>query len=172
MPGYEILCIAKVTKPETYARIFKKASGIVLRDGGLIRGIDNLGTRPLPYRMKAHTKYNYYGNFFKFRIQASPSTLFEVDKSFRADEDMIRWTPLKQPRRVRVEEPFTGVRELKTETEQRKFLRQHLPLDYSIAKELLREGKITKEELESTPTKKWVVPSYFKQQNTEGVDDT
>mmetsp|Transcript_12443 Transcript_12443/g.14745 ORF Transcript_12443/g.14745 Transcript_12443/m.14745 type:complete len:172 (+) Transcript_12443:76-591(+) len=167
MPAYDILCIAKVAGSETYSRIFKKASGIVLRSGGLVRGIDNLGPRPLPYRMRAHTKYNYYGNFFKFRVQSSPSVLKEVDKSFKADEDMIRWTPIKQSRRIRVMEPFTGVKELKTEEQQRSYLRNHLPLDYSIAKELLKEGKISKEEIETLPTKKWNVPSYYKQQNED-----
>lgn len=168
MPAYDILCIAKcVRSASSYVRIFREASKKVIKSGGLVRGIDNLGVRPLPYRMRAHTKYNYYGNFFKFKVQAAPAVLKDIDWSFKLDEDMIRWTPIKMPRRMRVQEDFTGVQPITTPDEERKFLRQHLPLDYSIAVELLKEGKVTKEELEALPKRKWKVPEYFAQKNKE-----
>eukprot|EP00954_Amorphochlora_amoebiformis_P017265 1317970-Amorphochlora_amoeboformis.AAC.1 len=171
MPTYDILCIAKVTSKENFKRIFRNATSIVVRNGGLVRGVDNLGVRPLPYRMRAHTKWNYYGNYFKFKVQINPQTLKEVDKSFKIDEDMIRWTPIKEPRRQRVPEPFSAVQELKSDLEERTFLRKHLPLDYSIAVQLLEEGKVTEEELKALPTRKWKVPDYFKRQNMDHITE-
>ena len=167
MPGYEILCIGRVASPENFARLFKQASKMVIDSGGLVRGVHNLGFRPLPYRMRAHTKWNYYGNYFNFKIQASPLALQEVDKLFKQDEDMIRWTPIRQNKRQRLPEKFSGVAEMRGEAEEKTFMRKHMPLDYSIAVELLKEGKVSKEELEALPKRKWSVPEYFKQQNKE-----
>lgn len=61
MVRYELAVILRaVTKPEL-ADVFKKVATTILEQGAVLRGLQNLGERDLPYRMRAHSQWFYKG---------------------------------------------------------------------------------------------------------------
>jgi ribosomal protein S6 len=62
---------------------------------GVFRRVENLGTRPLAYRMKAHMKYNTVGRFVRLFIQASPLLCRDVETRLRVDDNIVRTMTIK-----------------------------------------------------------------------------
>ena len=87
MPLYEQIIVAMPkTTAQSLVELFKKYTKTIISNGGVVRGIENHGIRPLPE--KAKRKYAtisgerivWDARYVSTHIDASPATLVEVDR--------------------------------------------------------------------------------------------
>ncbi|GHJ89289.1 hypothetical protein NliqN6_5691 [Naganishia liquefaciens] len=98
MPLYELVCIAAhnpSTNKDLYSLVHNVAS-TVLRTGGVVRDIKNMGVRKLPQRMRRHQQYYTVGDHFSMTFDTSPPVLARLNETLRSDPGIIRWTMLKK----------------------------------------------------------------------------
>ncbi|KAJ3292137.1 hypothetical protein BCR33DRAFT_676217 [Rhizoclosmatium globosum] len=118
MPLYDLVCIARRTKPravgaavesvtsmfskddskwkeEIVKPLMKTAALHVLDNGGVVRGFQRLQTQELPYRMRRHQEIFSHGITWAMQFDASPSTMAGLRKALSFDERVIRYTVVK-----------------------------------------------------------------------------
>ena len=70
MPSYELAVILrKMSRPET-ATVLKRVATQIYENKGLLFGIENLGQRKLPYRIRNHGNWNDEGRYEKDKCLA------------------------------------------------------------------------------------------------------
>lgn len=116
MPTYELAVVlrkmARVCKYVQYKTYFfiyfiqpevvstlKRTAEAIWEKGGIIRKLDNLGSRPLPYKISEHGLVHREGQFFAIQFDAPPANIKELHDEFGLDIDIIRMNFFK------VEEP-------------------------------------------------------------------
>jgi len=89
---YETMFIVKptLTEEETQAQIDLVKSNIE-KQGGEIVSVDDMGTRPLAYEIEKNKRGYYYVIYFK----AAPSSLLEVERNYRINENILRFIFIK-----------------------------------------------------------------------------
>lgn len=78
-----------------YNRIVMAAGSLVLREGGVIRAIDNWGVFTLPRAISRHQQLYHNGHYFVMRYDAGMKTQEEVRDIMRLDPRVIRSTSVK-----------------------------------------------------------------------------
>lgn len=97
MPTYEIMTIAGARATSSHlADLVKRLSVDVIGSGGVVRGIDHLGLRPLAYRMRSHKKYHNIGRYFRITLQSSPQVLDGITQTLRQDSHIVKYLVTKQ----------------------------------------------------------------------------
>ena len=82
-------------------KLSKEICHKVVEGGGIVRGIQNHGTRQLPHRFKARhvdmegNRYYKKGRFFSIYYDSNPSIMQEVESMIFLNEDILRKTHLK-----------------------------------------------------------------------------
>ncbi|XP_010874854.1 28S ribosomal protein S6, mitochondrial [Esox lucius] len=102
MPRYELALILKaMQRPETAATIRRTVETLMER-GAIVRGLENLGERRLPYKISKHNERHTRGGYFLIDFHAAPSILTGLLDHLDRDVDVVRPTVLKtdqvQPR--------------------------------------------------------------------------
>jgi len=155
MPLYEVLCITSKTASQHHLiSLFKKCSASLAKRGGVFRGIENLGVRPLAHRYRAHGKQNDVGRFLRLRVQANPSVLSALQHRLKLDEGVLRTVAIKQKEMAPKGEPtkIPWERPLPFDEATGSALRTFTNMDYEAAKLLLQYGVLTREQIQSIPT--------------------
>ncbi|XP_037933647.1 probable 28S ribosomal protein S6, mitochondrial [Teleopsis dalmanni] len=99
MPIYEVaLCMRQMNRPELISAI-KRTAVCILDNGGILRKLENLGTRALPYKISKHNLVHREGNYFNIIFNSSPQKIDDLREEFERDVDVIRQNIFK------VEEP-------------------------------------------------------------------
>ncbi|KAI5636700.1 ribosomal protein s6 domain-containing protein [Phthorimaea operculella] len=97
MPSYELaLMLRAMPKPELKT-VLKRVSGAIFDRGGIIRNIDNLGFRPIPYKTSAHGLVHREANYFIFKIDTTTQTVADLREEYGRDVDIIRNRVYKTP---------------------------------------------------------------------------
>uniref|UniRef100_U5EXB1 Small ribosomal subunit protein bS6m n=1 Tax=Corethrella appendiculata TaxID=1370023 RepID=U5EXB1_9DIPT len=90
MPTYELsMLLRQMSRPEVVSTLRRTADCIFTR-GGIIRKIDNLGTKPTPYRMSSHGLVHRTASYFIFTFDTPPHTLDDINEELGRDVDVIR----------------------------------------------------------------------------------
>lgn len=99
MPLFQTVMTAKAaTSPSTLAHMVKSIAKQVIGSGGVVRSVENIGVRKLPYRFKSKfadrngMRYHYDGRFIALRFDASPGSISEVERIIKMEEDILRFT--------------------------------------------------------------------------------
>ncbi len=115
---------------------------------GLVWFCLGLGVRPLAYRMRAHMKWNTMGRYIRFFLQISPHTLKEIEHRLKIDEEVVRYMPLKRDIAPdRKEKPLKWRNDNIFPAAEMAFHQKYSHLDYFAARELLRRGTLTPEQV-------------------------
>ena len=81
--------------------LVKGVANTVVRDGGIVRGIQNHGIRDLPHRFKARhpdldgNRYFKRGRFVSIYYDSKPQCMHEVMGLLRMNDEVLRHTHLK-----------------------------------------------------------------------------
>ena len=59
MPLYEMVMVCKMGESASMATLLKNVSTVILQEGGVVRGISNLGDRVLCKNLKSTDDVNY-----------------------------------------------------------------------------------------------------------------
>ncbi|CAN9499922.1 unnamed protein product [Ophioblennius macclurei] len=96
MPRYELALILKaMQRPETAAAV-RRTVEVLMERGAVVRDLENLGERLLPYRMNKHNQRHTRGTYFLVDFHASPSILTGLLDHLHRDVDVVRPTVLKK----------------------------------------------------------------------------
>ena len=92
MPLYENVFIAR--QDISGAQVDALADGftqLIAEQGGEIKKREYWGLRNLAYRMKKNRK----GHYMLFNIEAPPAAIFELERTMRINEDVLRYLTLR-----------------------------------------------------------------------------
>lgn len=76
-------------------RIVLAAGQLILRQGGVIRSVDNWGVFTLPRAVSRNQMLHHNGHYFVMRYDASTRTQDEVRSTMRLDPRVIRSTSVR-----------------------------------------------------------------------------
>ncbi|KAG5634779.1 hypothetical protein H0H81_000804 [Sphagnurus paluster] len=96
MPFYQMLCITThVSEYKHIKELVRQTATHVMNAGGVVRGINSLGTLTLPQRMRRHKAIHSMGDYWTIHFDTAPRTLRSLNSIMRRDPRVIRWTVLK-----------------------------------------------------------------------------
>ncbi|CAG5132592.1 unnamed protein product [Candidula unifasciata] len=90
MPTYELAVIFKSLQRPEFAQAIKRSCSYVMEQGGLIRGMENLGLKPLPYKLRNHGQRFNEGNYILIRFDGKTDIPAQLEGSFKYDTDVIK----------------------------------------------------------------------------------
>ncbi|KAL4681739.1 28S ribosomal protein S6, mitochondrial [Trachypithecus francoisi] len=97
MPRYELALILKaMQRPETAAALKRTIEALMDR-GAIVRDLENLGEKALPYRMSAHSQQHNRGGYFLVDFYAPTTTVESLVEHLSRDTDVIRGNIVKHP---------------------------------------------------------------------------
>ncbi|XP_078416358.1 small ribosomal subunit protein bS6m [Cetorhinus maximus] len=95
MPRYELALILKaMQRTETAAAIRRTVEALLAR-GAVVRNLENLGERTLPYKISKHNRRHTSGGYFLVDFDAPPAIIRTMLDHLGRDIDVIRPTILK-----------------------------------------------------------------------------
>ncbi|XP_006862612.1 PREDICTED: 28S ribosomal protein S6, mitochondrial [Chrysochloris asiatica] len=104
MPRYELALILKaMQRPETAAALKRTLEALMDR-GAIVRNLENLGERALPYRISAHSQKHTRGGYFLVDFHAPPTIVENIMEHLSRDIDVIRRNVVKHPLTQEVKE--------------------------------------------------------------------
>nr|XP_059865988.1 small ribosomal subunit protein bS6m [Delphinus delphis] len=104
MPRYELALILKaMQRPETAAAL-KRTLETLMDRGAVVRNLENLGERALPYRISAHSQQHTRGGYFLVDFYAPTTTVEGIMEHLSRDIDVIRPNIVKHPLTQEVKE--------------------------------------------------------------------
>ena len=100
MPLYELLSISKVPIQTSLQSTFlhetiKKTATRIFKENSLIKDIKYMGTKALPYRMKAGSEYHTQGAYWLIYFYSGPQSIKRLRKDFESDKNLVRTTITK-----------------------------------------------------------------------------
>jgi len=96
MPRYELSVILKaMQRPET-AAVLRRTVETLFERGAVVRGLENLGERRLPYNISKHNCLHAHGGYFSVDFHASPNIVSGLLEHLERDIDVLRPTVLKK----------------------------------------------------------------------------
>uniref|UniRef100_A0A0A9XSY9 Small ribosomal subunit protein bS6m n=2 Tax=Lygus hesperus TaxID=30085 RepID=A0A0A9XSY9_LYGHE len=90
MLTYELSMLLRTFPKEELAVVLKRASTSIFNQGGIIRKIDNLGARKMPYKTSNHGAVHRQAHYFVISFTAPPSKLATIESECNRDVDIIR----------------------------------------------------------------------------------
>lgn len=100
MPRYELALILKaMQRPETAAALRRTVETLMER-GAVVRNLENLGERLLPYQITKHNQRHSRGTYFLVDFYAAPNILTSFLDHLHRDVDVVRPTVLKKDTQV------------------------------------------------------------------------
>lgn len=96
MPRYELSLILKaMQRPETTATLRRTIETLMQR-GAIVRDLENLGERRLPYQISKHNLRHTRGGYFLIDFYGSPNMVSDLLDHLERDVDVVRPTVLKK----------------------------------------------------------------------------
>ncbi|XP_023948891.1 probable 28S ribosomal protein S6, mitochondrial [Bicyclus anynana] len=90
MPTYELaLMLRTMPKPELKTTL-TRISHAIFNSGGIIRNIENLGFRAMPYKTSSHSVVHREANYFVFKIDTATQAVADLKEEYSRDVDIIR----------------------------------------------------------------------------------
>ncbi|XP_074428658.1 small ribosomal subunit protein bS6m [Larus michahellis] len=97
MPRYELALILKaMQRPET-AAVLKRTVETLMERGAIVRNLENLGERSLPYKISKHKERHRRGGYFLIDLEGPPSIVSTMMDHLGRDIDVIRRAFIKHP---------------------------------------------------------------------------
>ncbi|KAF7251094.1 28S ribosomal protein S6, mitochondrial, partial [Varanus komodoensis] len=89
------LSIQQLNTLETAAAL-KRTVETLMERGAVVRNLENLGERALPYRISEHNEVHTRGGYFLVDFHSSPTIISALKDHLRRDIDIVRSTIIKQ----------------------------------------------------------------------------
>lgn len=77
----------------------KRTAGLIFDRAGIIRKLENLGSRALPYKVSEHGLAHREGSYFAITFVSAPTKIADLHEEFSREIDIIRGNIFK------IEEP-------------------------------------------------------------------
>ncbi|XP_012882883.1 PREDICTED: 28S ribosomal protein S6, mitochondrial [Dipodomys ordii] len=104
MPRYELALILKAMQRPESAAALKRTVEALLDRGAIVRNLENLGEKALPFKMSAHSQQHKRGGYFLVDFYAPTTSVDTILEHLSRDTDVIRPTIVKHPLTQEVKE--------------------------------------------------------------------
>ncbi|KAK2853026.1 hypothetical protein Q7C36_008227 [Tachysurus vachellii] len=89
MPRYELSLVLKaMQRPET-AAVLRRTMETLMERGAVVRNLENLGERRLPYKISKHNQQHTRAGYFLIDFHSSPSILTALLNHLERDVDVV-----------------------------------------------------------------------------------
>ncbi|XP_060090274.1 small ribosomal subunit protein bS6m [Heteronotia binoei] len=95
MPRYELALILKAMQRPEVAATLKRTVEALLERGAVVRNLESLGERTLPYKISKHNQRHTRGGYFLIDFVSPTTAVSEMLEYLGRDIDVIRSTVLK-----------------------------------------------------------------------------
>ncbi|XP_069101503.1 small ribosomal subunit protein bS6m-like [Argopecten irradians] len=92
MPRYELALILKDLPRAALASALKRSCQHVWNEKGIVRKIENLGTKQLPYKIHVHGTKNITGSYFVVNFDSNALSKEAIENRLRQDTEVVRPT--------------------------------------------------------------------------------
>ncbi|KAG7265463.1 hypothetical protein CRUP_026383 [Coryphaenoides rupestris] len=96
MPRYELALILKVMQRAETAATLRRTVEALMERGAVVRDLENLGERLLPYRISKHNHRHARGAYFSIDYYAPTNVSESLLDHLHRDVDVVRPTVLKK----------------------------------------------------------------------------
>jgi ribosomal protein S6 len=103
MPLYHQIIVTLPKYPKDgLVQLFKRHTKMILDNGGVVRGVEHHGIRPLPERARRKyasvdgTRHFWDARYVSSYFDASPKTLVEVERLLKNEEGVLRYFTVKK----------------------------------------------------------------------------
>lgn len=100
MPRYELALILKSMQRAETAAALRRTVGTLMERGAVVKDLENLGGRLLPYKIRKHNQGHSRGGYFSIGFYASPNIITGLMDQLHRDVDVVRPTVLKADEQV------------------------------------------------------------------------
>ncbi|KAG6463360.1 probable 28S ribosomal protein S6, mitochondrial [Manduca sexta] len=90
MPSYELALMLRAMPKAELKTTLKRVANAIFDRGGLIRNIENLGMRSMPYKTSSHGLVHREANYFIFKISTPTQSMADLREEYSRDVDIIR----------------------------------------------------------------------------------
>ncbi|OWR48623.1 small ribosomal subunit protein bS6m [Danaus plexippus] len=90
MPTYELALMLRAMPKSELKTTLTRVSHAVFNRGGIIRNIENLGFRPIPYKTSAHGLVHREANYFIFKLDTATKAVADLREEYSRDVDIVR----------------------------------------------------------------------------------
>ncbi|XP_062970284.1 small ribosomal subunit protein bS6m isoform X1 [Cynocephalus volans] len=97
MPRYELALILKAMQRPDTAAALKRTIEALMDRGAIVRNLENLGERALPYKISIHSQQHTRGGYFLVDFYAPTATVENMMEHLSRDIDVIRPNIVKHP---------------------------------------------------------------------------
>ncbi|XP_072254365.1 small ribosomal subunit protein bS6m [Pyxicephalus adspersus] len=109
MPRYEMALILKaMQRPETVSTL-KRTLEALFEKGAIVRNLESLGEKNLPYKISKHNQRHSRGGYFLVDFYAPPTLIPSMLDHLSRDIDVIRPTILKHEEEKKPDKPCQGM---------------------------------------------------------------
>ncbi|XP_052006443.1 28S ribosomal protein S6, mitochondrial-like [Xyrauchen texanus] len=96
MPRYELCVILKAMQRPESAAVLRRTVETLFERGAVVRSLENLGERRLPYKISKHDCRHTHGGYFSVDFHASPNIVTGLLEQLERDIDVLRPTVLRK----------------------------------------------------------------------------
>lgn len=75
----------------------RRTADAIFEKGGIIRKLENLGTKPTPYKISAHGLVHRQASYFLIEFDTPPKHIADLNEFYGRDIDIIRRRVYKLP---------------------------------------------------------------------------
>eukprot|EP00042_Codosiga_hollandica_P034673 m.245912 g.245912 ORF g.245912 m.245912 type:complete len:222 (+) comp54470_c0_seq40:1698-2363(+) len=97
MPPYEALIMLRAAEKELLIDALYGVARRVVEAGGVVRSVQCMKQRSLPYRVKAHNQYHTQSIPTFMQFHSNPAVLKQIDDHLRYNTNVLRYTVIKTP---------------------------------------------------------------------------
>ncbi|XP_060895442.1 28S ribosomal protein S6, mitochondrial [Labrus mixtus] len=96
MPRYELALIVKAMQRPQAAAALRRTVETLMERGAVVRDLQNLGDKLLPYKITKHNQKHERGTYFLVDFYSAPGILASLLDHLHRDVDVLRPTVLKK----------------------------------------------------------------------------
>jgi len=90
MPSYELMVVLKKLARPDLVGALKRVSSLIYRSNGYLFDIQNLGTRPLPFKIRSHKAWNTEASYFLIQFDSPAKAVAFLGDEYKRDVDILR----------------------------------------------------------------------------------
>ncbi|XP_050362793.1 probable 28S ribosomal protein S6, mitochondrial [Nymphalis io] len=90
MPAYELALLLRAMPKGELKKTLTRISYAIFNRGGIIRNIENLGFRAMPYKTSSHGLVHREANYYVFKIDTATQSVADLKEEYSRDVDIIR----------------------------------------------------------------------------------
>ncbi|XP_062511446.1 small ribosomal subunit protein bS6m-like isoform X2 [Corticium candelabrum] len=108
MPAYQLCLIVRATN-KGVASVIRRTALAILERNCVLKEIENLGERDLPYRMRSHQEYFTRGRYVFLHFHGAPTLIHDLNDDLQLETDIIRYSILKTASQLAVGHSLSSI---------------------------------------------------------------